>query len=117
MRETLDVLSELEAVRKEVARLEREHLRSPVSKKYATFQLNSPRSFKSVWYGPYWRDGHDHRCDAGRLVREYSWSMVMIYSVDEDRIVHVVSDLKKPIPPAEELLEIAKALIDKPNMQ
>lgn len=117
MRETLDILPELEAARKEVARLEREHLRSPVSKKYAVFKLNGVRSANSIWYGPYWQDAHNRTCNAGRLVREYSWSIVMVYSVDEDRVVHVVSDLKKPIPPADELLKTCKDLIDKPNLQ
>lgn len=117
MRDTLTIKPEMDAAYKAYEALRDEHQRAPKSEKFAMFELSNSGPHYSKWYGPYWSDEHDRWHEAGRLVSQYSWTIVMIFSVDKDDIVHLVSDMKTAIPPREELVQICKDLIASPSRQ
>ena len=118
MRDTLAIEPEMNAAYQAYGALQAEHQSAPKSKKFAMFEMNKGRGGPNKWFGPYW---HDNRIapsnEANHLVRQYSWSITMVFSVDSDDIVHLVSDLKTPIPSRDELVEICKDLIASPQRQ
>lgn len=118
MRDTLTIKPEMYAAYQAYKALSDEHQRAPKTEKFALFEFSFRGPHYSKWYGPYWDDDRTASCDyANKLVRQYSWSIAMIFSADEDDIVHLVADLKCPIPPRDELIKICKDLIASPQLQ
>lgn len=113
MRDTLTIQGEIDVAYAALDKLKEEKRDAPVSQKFASFQ----RSRRGNWYGPYWKDTHDRSCDLHVLVIGYSWTTAMVFSVEQDAVIYLASDMKTEIPPHDGLIKVCKDLIASPQHQ